>query len=322
METTSGGGMGQAFKRYITGTNAFVTDFSYRGEEESGQVCLGPDFPSKIEFVSLNDFDGEITASKGSMVAMGIDVLLEPTVVKGITAGIFGGEGFIMQKLSSTSEHAGVFVKGMGQLSKLPLEPGRSLRVSTGSLVAYTSSTLEFEVEMLPGVKNAIFGQGLFVTKIKNESEDTGYVWVQGLEQGKFVSEIGRRLGGRGGGGGMGMPIMMPGGGGGSTGGEGGGVSEAGAEASDRSVNSAASVMGSEMAGDSASSAGDASPGGLFGDEAPEADPFLEDATNDEPGAFDDFGDDGESFSSEGGDAGGDEGGGLLSSIWDMINDD
>jgi len=163
---------------------------------------------------------------------MGVDVLLEPTVVKGITAGIFGGEGFIMQKLSSTSPHAGVFVKGTGNLTKLALEPGRSIRVSTGALVCYTSSTLEFEIEMLPGVKNAIFGQGLFVTKIKNDSEDTGHVWVQGLESGKFVSEIGRRLGGGAGAGGMGMPIMMGAGGGGEGGGDvaGAGVEGAGAE--------------------------------------------------------------------------------------------
>ena len=124
----------------------------------------------------------------------------------------------------------------------------------------------------------------------------------------------------------MGMPIMMPGGGGGSTtGGEGGGVAEAGAEASDRSVNSAASVMGSEMAGDAGPA--DSSPGGLFGDEAPEPDPFLDETPGQEPGpgAFDDFDNEGESFSSEGGDAGdagSDEGGGLLSSIWDMMNDD
>lgn len=90
--------MGEAFKRYVTGTNAFVTDFKYSGTT-SGKVCLGPDFPSKIEHVSLKDYDGEITCSKGSMVAMGVDVQLTPTVVKGITAGIFGGEGFIMQKV-------------------------------------------------------------------------------------------------------------------------------------------------------------------------------------------------------------------------------
>ena len=168
MSTSTGGGMGAAFKRYVTGSNAFVTDFSYRGPS-SGVVCLGPDFPSQIRFLPLPSYNGEITCSKGSMVAMGLDVSLSPSVVSGITAGIFGGEGFIMQKLTSESANAGVYVKGTGSIIKLPVEPGKSLRIATGALVAYTSGCLEFEVETLPGVKNAVFGQGLFVTKIRNE---------------------------------------------------------------------------------------------------------------------------------------------------------
>ena len=251
------------------------------------------------------------------MVAMGLDVSLEPSVVKGLTAGIFGGEGFIMQKLTSDSAHAGVYVKGTGSIIKLPLSPGSSMRIATGALVAYTSSCLEFEVETLPGVKNALFGQGLFVTKIRNESDDDGHVWVQGLESGKFVSEIGRRLGGAGGGG-MGLPIFMGGGGGsGGEGGEGaaGGPDSGAGEAAvqvDRQANTAASVVGDEVGGTER---------GIFGDEAPPP-------GGDEGASFGDvddgagsFEEDDTSFSSDGGgDDGG--GGGLFDMMKDIFSDD
>jgi hypothetical protein len=67
METSTGGGMGEAFKRYIAGSTAFITDFKFEGEGR-GEVTLGPDFPSKIEHVQLGDYDNEITCAKGSML--------------------------------------------------------------------------------------------------------------------------------------------------------------------------------------------------------------------------------------------------------------
>ncbi|GMH96679.1 hypothetical protein TrST_g5280 [Triparma strigata] len=299
METSTGGGASEAFKRYISGTNAFVTDFKYSGEEgTTGQVCLGPDFPSKIEHVSLKDYDGELTCSKGSMVAMGVDVQLTPTVVKGITAGIFGGEGFIMQKLESTSPHAGVFIKGTGALMQLELQPGEHLRIATGALVGYTSAVLDFEVEMLKGVKNAIFGQGLFVTKIKNDADVPGFVWVQGLESGKFVSEIGRRLGGAAGGAGFMPPIIMGGGGGG---GEGGGEGAAAAPV-DGGVDGAGTTTSSDL--------------------PPSADVDVDadiDLNSEENLDFGD--DDSTSFDTGDGDGAVEEGGGLLESLYDMFKD-
>ncbi|GMH76933.1 hypothetical protein TL16_g07239 [Triparma laevis f. inornata] len=311
METSSGGGASEAFKRYVSGSNAFVTDFKYTGEENTtGQVCLGPDFPSKIEQLKLKDYDGELTCSKGSMVAMGVDVQLTPTVVKGITAGIFGGEGFIMQKLESTSPHAGVFIKGTGSIMRLELQPGENLRIATGALVAYTSSVLDFEVEMLKGVKNAIFGQGLFVTKIKNDTDTPGFVWVQGLESGKFVSEIGRRLGGAAGGAGMGMPLFMPmgGGGGGDESAAAAPVDGVGADAGGVPPPIDGSGINSELNSDlpPSSSLDDA--------DSITADEDLDFGDNDTT-SFDTGADSGSGASEE-------SGGGLLNTLYDMFSDD
>jgi uncharacterized protein (AIM24 family) len=102
---------------------------------------------------------------------MGVDVELTAAPVKDLKAGFFGGEGFILQKLTTSSPYGGAYITGTGALHQLEVRPGESLRISTGALVAFTSATLEFNTEMLSGVKNVLFGgEGLFLTKITNES--------------------------------------------------------------------------------------------------------------------------------------------------------
>jgi len=302
--------MGAAFNRYISGASAFITDFKYTPAAGTGEIAIAPDFPSRISHIHLPDYDGEITCAKGTMLCMGVDVDLTPTPVADFKAGFFGGEGFILQKLHSESEHAGAYITGTGALHRMSLAPGASMRISTGALVAFTSSTLVFAAEMVPGVKNMLFGgEGMFLTKITNESEEKGFVWVQGLESGKFIAEIGRRGNfGGGGGGGIGTGMMLGGMGGG--GGEGKGAEGAGDGAADRANMTGASVVSSEMN----------APG--MGDEvvSPEENLFSDEGFEDE--GFED----GTSF--DGGDvpSGGEESGGgiggLFSSIWDAVNDD
>ena len=328
MSSSTGGGAGAAFKRYLSGGSAFVTDFKLTETFSSGTVALGPDFPSKIERVILSDHGGEVTCAKGSMLCMGVNVDLTPTPVTDFKAGLFGGEGFILQKLSAADPEAGAFITGTGALHKLPIAPGASLRISTGALVAFTSATLSFSAEMLPGVKNMLFsGEGLFVTRIKNESKEEGYVWVQGLESGKFVAEIGRR-GGFGGGGGSGIPLGMMmggaggGGGGGGEGGEGGeglaagaGVGEAmegGEDAVDADRKATTAIGGSE----GAAAAADPNP---FGDEGFEGDGGVTAGADGDETSFDMEG---------GGDGGGEGGGGeeetggIMSMFSGLFDDD
>mmetsp|Transcript_8769 Transcript_8769/g.8894 ORF Transcript_8769/g.8894 Transcript_8769/m.8894 type:complete len:283 (-) Transcript_8769:1144-1992(-) len=135
MEATSGGGVSAGFKRMLTGQNIFLTDFRYTGESgTSGEVALGPGFPSKIVHLKLEDHGGKIIAQKGALVCSSHTVDIEMEFAKKFTAGFFGGEGFVLQALTGTGD---VFVKAGGTLVKRVLKNDETLRVSSGSLVAF-----------------------------------------------------------------------------------------------------------------------------------------------------------------------------------------
>jgi len=144
-------------------------------------------------------------------------VNIDMEVTKKLGAGFFGGQGFILQRLSGQGD---VLVKAGGTLVEKDLEEGEVLRVTSGSIVAFTS-TVEYDIQMMPGIKNAMFGgEGLFVTTLQGP----GKVWLQGMPPDRMISEIARRV--PSGGPGIGIPIGLGGGGGG-----GGGAAEAGGEA-------------------------------------------------------------------------------------------
>ena len=303
METSTGGGAGEAFKRYLSGSTVMVTDFKFEAQAGTGEVTLGPDFPSKIEFVQLSEYDNEITCAKGSMLCMGVDVELSAAPVKDFKSGFFGGEGFILQKLTTTSPFGGAYITGTGALHRLEVRPGESLRISTGALVAFTSGTLTFSTEMLSGVKNVLFGgEGLFLTKITNESGFSGCVWVQGLESGKFISEIGRRGGFTGGGGGFGMPLVVGGGSGGGGGGGAVGGDNAGVKAGDGTVGAGGS---------------DESP--PFSAEAPPSEDTSSFSADPPP---DDFSSSDDTWFGGDNKGGGEEDGGIFDGFGDIFSDD
>jgi hypothetical protein len=130
---------------------------------------------------------------------------------KRLTAGFFGGEGFILQRLSGTGD---VLVKGGGTIVVHDLTPGEKLRVTAGSLVAF-EPTVEYDVQMIAGVKNAMFGgEGLFLTTLQGP----GRVWLQGMPPDRMISEIARRV--PAGGPGLAIPIGLGGGGSGDEAGE------------------------------------------------------------------------------------------------------
>eukprot|EP00978_Attheya_sp_CCMP212_P042307 scaffold255492_cov44-Attheya_sp.AAC.2 len=328
METSmGGGGMSSGFKRMLTGQNLMVSDYSFKGENGSGVVALGTDFPSKILRLNLQDYDGKIVCQKSAYLAGSHTVDIELAFAKKFTTGFFGGEGFVLQSLTGEGE---VLVKAGGTLVKRELKTGETLRVSSGCLVAFTKD-VEYDVQMMPGFKNVLFGgEGLFVTTLTGP----GIVWLQGMPPDRMISEIIRRVGPAGGG--LGIPIPMGGGGGaaGDAGTE--GEAEPGAEGAedmvaatdaavdaDRNATVASSGLYGDDASISSSTDGD-SPSALFGDAAPEGEspvdsasgsssssPFddestsfsTNDSTFDEPKTddpFDDFEQDQTSFSSSG----------------------
>lgn len=213
METKMAGASA-AFTRMLTGQNVFLTDFHYDGvgstpgSTTSGTVCLGTDFPSKILRFNLQECPNEnLICQRGAFLAGNPTVNIEMEFTKSFSAGFFGGQGFVLQKLSGKGD---VLVKGGGTVVNKDLKDGETLRVSSGSIVAF-ESTIQYDVAMMPGIKNAMFGgEGLFVTTLQGP----GKVWLQGMPPDRMIAEIARRVPGPGIG--MGIPIPMGGGGAGA----------------------------------------------------------------------------------------------------------
>ncbi len=264
-----------AFSRMMTGQNVFLTDFTYTGEQQ-GTVGLGTDFPSKIVRLTLQDYDNStLICQRGAYLASNPVVNIDMEFTKKLGTGFFGGQGFILQRLSGQGD---VLIKAGGTLVEKDLIEGEVLRVSSGSIVAFTS-TVEYDIQMMPGIKNVMFGgEGLFITTLQGP----GKVWLQGMPPDRMIAEIARRV--PSGGPGIGIPIGLGGGGSTENAGEatgsateaaaaGGAVAESGAEdmvatsdqaiEADRQATVASSgFMGSDKDADS--------PSELFGDAAPQ----------------------------------------------------
>lgn len=198
-------GASAAFSRMMTGQNMFLTDFKYTGEKGEGTLGLGTDFPSKILRLSLEDYEGSaLICQRGAYLASNPSVDISMEATKSLSAGFFGGQGFILQRLSGQGD---VLVKAGGTLVEKELQPGEQLRVTSGSIVAFTT-TVDYDIQMMPGIKNAMFGgEGLFVTTLTG----AGKVWLQGMPADRMIAEIARRV--PSGGPGIGIPIGMGGGG-------------------------------------------------------------------------------------------------------------
>jgi len=164
MNTSLGeGGARSAFKRMLTGQNVFLTD--YVATDRPGTLCLGTDFPSKILRLNLQEMaNGTLICQRGAYLASNPTVDIDMEFTKSLGAGFFGGQGFVLQRLSGTGD---VFVKAGGTLVTKDLRPGESLRVTSGSIVAF-ENTVDYDIQMMPGIKNAMFGgEGLFLTKVR-----------------------------------------------------------------------------------------------------------------------------------------------------------
>ncbi|KAL3661430.1 hypothetical protein V7S43_013633 [Phytophthora oleae] len=224
METTTAGGFGEGMKRMMTGENFFVSCFTYHGTEK-GKVALGTNFPSKIVHLRLSDFlDGSIICQKGAFLCGSDTVNIEMEFAKKFGVGFFGGEGFILQRLTGSGD---VLVRASGTLIERELQPGEVLRISSGCLVAFEPS-VHYDITMMKGAKNVLFGgEGLFVTTLTGP----GKIYLQSLPFDRVVGEMAARIP-RGGPGGMMLPFMM-GGGGGDQGADAGGADEAAGAATD-----------------------------------------------------------------------------------------
>ena len=157
---TSAGGLGKAFGRMFTGESLFRNIYTARGG--SGMIAFASSFPGAIRVVEITP-DHPVVAQKASFLAATSGVELSVFFQKKAAAGFFGGEGFIMQKLSGRGL---AFLEIDGSAVEYELQAGQQLIVDSGNL-AMMSDTCKMDIRTVKGMKNVIFGgEGLFNTVV------------------------------------------------------------------------------------------------------------------------------------------------------------
>ncbi len=162
-----------AGKRLITGESLFTTVFTHQGRGKA-HVAFGAPFPGHIIPITLPNVNGVLICQKDSFLCAAKGVSIGVHFQKKILTGLFGGEGFIMQRLEGDGM---VFVHAGGTVVERELKAGEELHVDTGCVVAFTE-TINFDVQQVGGVKSALFGgEGLFFAHLQGP----GKVWLQSL---------------------------------------------------------------------------------------------------------------------------------------------
>ena len=157
---TSAGGLGRALGRMFSGESLFLNRYTARGGP--GQIAFASSFPGSIRAVNIAP-GSELIVQKSGFLASEATVELSIAFQKRMGAGFFGGEGFIMQRLSG---HGTAFIEIDGYACEYELAPGQSMIVDTGYLAAMTASCT-MDIVTVPGVKNMLFGgEGLFNTVV------------------------------------------------------------------------------------------------------------------------------------------------------------
>ena len=160
METTTNGGAGKAFGRMFAGEKLFQNIYTAQG---AGMIAFASSFPGSIRAFTIGPGQ-EIVLQKSAFLASEYGVTTSVFFNKKVGSGLFGGEGFIMQKLSG---HGTAFVEIDGYAVEYDLAPGQSMIVDTGYLAAMDAAC-SMEIVSVPGVKNMLFGgEGVFNTVVK-----------------------------------------------------------------------------------------------------------------------------------------------------------
>jgi uncharacterized protein (TIGR00266 family) len=181
----SGGFMGAlmgAGKRLLTGESLFMTVFQNRSGIRR-KMAFGAPYPGKIIPVHLAEVGGEMIAQKDAFLCAAKGVSIGIAFNRKIGAGLFGGEGFIMERLQGDGW---AFCHAGGTIYKRDLGPGETLRVDTGCIVAF-QPTVNFDIQYVGKIKSAIFGgEGLFFATLRGP----GSVWLQSLPFSRLADRI------------------------------------------------------------------------------------------------------------------------------------
>ncbi len=171
-----------AGKRVLTGESLFMTAFLNVGQGKK-QISFASPYPGKILTIDLSEVQGKFICQKDAFLcaAQGVSIGIEFS--RKLGRGLFGGEGFIMQKLEGDGL---AFVHAGGTLAKKQLVAGEVLKVDTGCIVGFTQ-TVDYDIEFVGGIKNTIFGgEGLFFATLRGP----GTVYIQSLPFSRLAGRV------------------------------------------------------------------------------------------------------------------------------------
>ncbi len=180
MNTKGSGGLGGMLKRAVSGASAFIIDFA--AANGPGQVSFTTDFPGKILPIEL-EAGQTVIMHKHAFLCAEKSVTLDVFFTRKLGAGLFGGEGFILQKLTGPGT---VFAELDGDAVEYHLQPGQVMKVEPGH-VAMFESTVAFDIQMIQGMTNILLGgAGLFLATLTGP----GRIWMHSMTESKIAARL------------------------------------------------------------------------------------------------------------------------------------
>lgn len=182
MQTSTGGGLFRGLKRMVTGESFFITSFLNNASGKR-HVAFSAPYPGKVIPLDLTRLGGSFLCQKDGFLCAARGIEINVAFTKRIGAGLFGGEGFILQRLDGDGL---AFVHAGGTIIERNLAAGEQLRVDTGCLVAF-APTVTYDIQFVGGFKNALFGgEGLFFASLRGP----GLVYLQSLPLSRLADRI------------------------------------------------------------------------------------------------------------------------------------
>ena len=181
MSTNARGGVMKSLGRMFTGESIFMS--TYTAEKDGAEIAFATTVPGDVKAINLSEMPNGIVLQKGAFLCAEPDVELKVAFSKRFSAGLFGGEGFILQKATGKGM---LFLEIDGDAVEKELAPGEVLKVDTGNVVGF-ESTVSYEIETVKGLGNIFLGgEGLFLTKLRGP----GKVIIQSQNFGDFAGRI------------------------------------------------------------------------------------------------------------------------------------
>lgn len=182
MQTSTGGGLLKGLKRAVTGESFFITSFTNEGKGK-GHVAFGAPYPGKIIPLDLSALGGRFLCQKDAFLCAANGIEIEVALTRRLGTGLFGGEGFILQRLTGDGM---AFAHAGGTIIKKDLAAGETLKVDTGCLAAFSES-VDYDIRLVGGFKNALFGgEGMVLASLTGP----GIVYLQSLPFSRLADRI------------------------------------------------------------------------------------------------------------------------------------